>query len=87
MYILAGMLELGLVCNALIRPVSDRYFKDESQAQAAKSDVRVRPLQDASQSIGAGQFDLATASAWSVVAIPLLWGVWVTITKAVLLFS
>ncbi|MDB5461379.1 MAG: hypothetical protein JWO72_3120, partial [Caulobacteraceae bacterium] len=27
-----------------------------------------------------------TAAAWAVVVIPLVWGVWITLTKAAVLF-
>jgi hypothetical protein len=39
-----------------------------------------------SAGIGRGRFDAMTALAWAVVALPLLWGVWITLTKAATLF-
>jgi hypothetical protein len=39
-----------------------------------------------SAGIDRGRFDLVTLAAWAVVGLPLLWGVWVTLTKAATLF-
>ncbi|HWA59128.1 MAG TPA: OFA family MFS transporter [Gemmatimonadales bacterium] len=36
MYILAGLLVAGFVCNLLVRPVSDRYFMSESELAAVR---------------------------------------------------
>jgi hypothetical protein len=36
--------------------------------------------------IGGGRFNLASVLAWSAVGIPLLWGVWITLDKAMVLF-
>ena len=78
--ILAGLLVAGFLLNLLVKPVADRWHMTGQDA--------VVPLGVAGHSggIGRGRFDATTALAWAVVVIPLIWGVWVTLTKAAALF-
>ena len=87
MFILAGLLAIGFVCNWLITPVDpQRAMTPEQLEQTAP---KVAPAAAAAMSrpapeAGAGGLVIA---AWLVVWIPLGWGVWVTLQKAVLLFK
>ena len=83
LYILAGFLVIGFVCNLLIRPVADRWFMRE--ASAAGPSITTAPI-GASYGIGRGGFSIKALLAWSAVGIPLVWGIWVTLTKALVLF-
>ena len=40
-----------------------------------------------SSSIGPGGFSPAALVAWAAVGIPLLWGIWITLSKALVIFS
>jgi MFS family permease len=80
--ILAGLLIAGFVANLLVRPVSERW-------RMAHGDVVLKSgLVSAPQANGIdrGRFDAMTALAWAVVVLPLCWGVWITLTKAAILF-
>jgi len=88
MYVLAGLLVLGLVCNLLVRPVDPKYTM--TPAQLAQL--------DAEQHVSAAPVSVATARAapsplwlvalaWAAVGIPIAWGVWVTLQKAATLFG
>jgi MFS family permease len=88
MYILAGLLLIGLICNYLIKPLGDRWFmKPEEvaalQAQSANKDAST---QYGSFGIDRGHFDLKAALFWAVVVIPLGWGVWKTLLSASKIF-
>lgn len=87
MYILAGMLALGLVANALVRPVSPRWLMADSDAEPghARFDASDAP-QGGSFGIGRGGFDLTAALAWTMVGIPLLFGIWITLKKTASMF-
>jgi hypothetical protein len=89
MYVLAGMLLLGLLCNLMMRPVNPRHHMTE--AQSAKE--RVASLAHRSRSGMASDATSATASSgallvlvWVAVALPLAWGAWITLSKALVLF-
>ena len=87
MYILASFLLAGLVCNLLVRPVAERHFMSETELAAERA--RAHEAQaGASGDPSAAQRGnpLAVAAAWLAVALPLLWGIWMTVTKALPLF-
>ncbi|TNM65268.1 OFA family MFS transporter [Aliirhizobium smilacinae] len=88
MYILAAMLALGLIANALVRPLSDKWFmSDEEVASLQAKTAAASAGTTGSFGIGTGGFDLKAALAWAAVGIPLLWGVWVTIKSSLALFG
>jgi hypothetical protein len=88
MYILAGMLALGLIANLLVRPLESKWFmSDEVVAglQAKSAAASIGP--SGSFGIGKGGFDAKALLAWAVVGIPLLWGIWVTLKATFALFG
>jgi MFS family permease len=92
MFILAALLAIGFICNWLIKPVDPKY------AMTAQELERTAPKQPqpsatspsgahagaAAQAAGASGLVVAT---WAAVWIPLGWGIWVTLEKAILLFK
>lgn len=88
MYILAGMLVLGFICNLLVRPVAARWFMKDAEVAAlqAKSANANATVQYGSFGIGKGGFDGTALLAWAVVGLPLAWGVWITLSKSLALF-
>ncbi|MCC5777634.1 OFA family MFS transporter [Nitratireductor sp. B36] len=87
MYILAGMLLLGLVCNMLVKPLSEKWYMSEEEVarlQAKSAAADAGPT--GSFGIGKGGFDGKALAAWAVVGIPILWGVWITLQKTAALF-
>ncbi|MEZ0278121.1 OFA family MFS transporter [Methyloceanibacter sp.] len=87
-YVLAGLLVAGFVANLLIRPLHKKWFmsKDEVEALLA-ADRKAAERAKASATVGsAGGFDIRALLAWAAVGIPLAWGVWITLQKALVLF-
>jgi MFS family permease len=82
LYILAGMLVLGLICNLLVRPVAAKWFMDQ---------VEVVPIQaqdvENEGGVDTGHLTLIAVLAWAGVGIPIAWGVWITLSKSLLLFG
>jgi hypothetical protein len=89
MYVLAGLLAVGFVCNLLIQPVAKKHYM--TRAQLAELDA-------ASSTSGPVRVDARAAStrvtplwivagAWLAVGVPIGWGVWVTLLKAAVMFS
>lgn len=87
MYILAGMLVLGLLANALVKPLSSKWFmSDEEVASLQAKTAAASAGPTGSFGIGKGGFDGKAAFAWLVVGVPILWGVWMTLQKTAALF-
>ncbi len=87
MYILAGLLALGFICNALVRPVNPKYHAkaEEAQAEALAAKGPAVPA-PAANGDAVAISPVAVVLAWAAVWIPIGWGVWVTLQKAVVLF-
>jgi MFS family permease len=87
MYILVGMLVVGLICNALVRPLSDKWFmSDEEVAALQAKTAAAQAGHTGSFGIGRGGLDAKAALAWVAVGIPLVCGVWITLQKTAALF-
>lgn len=87
MYILAGMLAAGLVANALVKPLDAKWFMKEQEVARLQAASRAAAAKEGgSFGIGKGGFDTTAALAWAVVALPLAWGIWITLTKSLALF-
>ncbi|MCO4318642.1 OFA family MFS transporter [Phyllobacterium sp. 21LDTY02-6] len=87
MYILAGMLALGLIANLLVRPLADKWFMSDAEVAALQAKTKSAEAgASGSFGIGHGGLDAKAALAWAAVGIPILWGVWVTLQQAVILF-
>ncbi len=81
MYILVGMLAIGLVCNLLVRPVNARHFMTDAELAEEKRLAHDRAV---AAEVGPGSQDFHRTSpvlvwlAWAAVGIPLAWGVYRT---------
>ena len=90
MYVLAAMLLAGLFCNLLVRPVDARHYMSDEQLAAE----RIKAHEHAARPQSADARDVVPASgpsvllgiAWIAIAIPLAWGVWITLSKSLALF-
>jgi hypothetical protein len=86
---LAGMLVVGFIANLLVRPVADKWFMSDAELAEEKRLAHEKSVKDAGASVagnagGLGGFALV---AWAAVGIPLAWGVWQTVQKALKLFG
>jgi len=89
MYILCGMLVIGLICNFLVRPVSPKWYMSQEEVATlqAASTKNVAELRVGSFGIGKGGLDWKAAIFWAFVGIPLGWGVWITLQSAAKIFQ
>jgi len=83
MYVLAALLLLGLLCNALVRPVDHRHFLP---VEVVASPSTSPPTMEPAEAVGRGSAAVLLL-AWSAVGLTLAWGVWVTLAKAAVLFQ
>jgi len=90
MYILVGMLVIGLICNLLVRPVADKHFMTDEELAEEKRLAHDRSVAaDVGTGPGAGGTTPVAVVwlAWAAVGIPLAWGVYRTLLSAVKVFS
>jgi MFS family permease len=83
MYIMAGLLVVGLICNYLVRPVNPRFHMKADAGGATAV---------AAASVGAMSAPTSTSPmlvflAWALAGVPLLWGVYETLLNAMKLFK
>ena len=94
MYILAGLIVVGLICNALVRPIAAKYFMTDDRTGGREASWRMNATSTASCRSAAGHGGSAVATnpalvmmAWAAVGIPLAIGIWITLQKAAVLFK
>ncbi len=80
LYMLAGLLVLGAIANMLVRPVAPRWY----MPIAGREDSAATTGQASGN--GRGGLTLPAIIAWACVGVPLLWGIWVTLGKSIMLF-
>ena len=86
LYILAGMLALGFLCNLAIKPLDKKWFMSEEQLAALQPKVQAH-ADAAAQQIGAWRLDATVVLAWLAVSLPIAWGIWITMRTALVLFD
>ena len=91
MYILAALLVGGFLCNVLVRPVNPKWFMTDAELEAERKlahDAAAKAAVggNAAAVSGAGSNQTLVMLFWLFVGIPLAWGVWTTVTKALVLF-
>jgi MFS family permease len=88
LYIMVGLLFIGLVCNLLVRPVDPKYYMSEEQLarERALQQERREPVA-AAATAAAGAGGPLVALAWVAVGIPFLIGLYIALQKAAGLFG
>ena len=90
MYILTGMLVLGLVCNLMVRPLADKWFMTEAELAAEKRLAHERLTASEMVRTTGGHDAVHTgvvALGWAAVGIPLAWGVYRTLQSVAKFFN
>ena len=86
MMLLAGLLAMGFVCNALIRPVGPTDMEPEAAGVAPRPSLApVTSSPGAATAMRPVNLLLLTGF-WLFVTIPMGWGLWATIRQAAVLF-
>jgi MFS family permease len=87
MYVLAGMLVGGFICNLLIKPLADKWFMKPEEVAALQAKTASAGAAGGSFGIGRGGLDPKAALFWCFVGIPIAWGVWITLKNAIVIFQ
>lgn len=92
MYVLAGLVLVGVLLNTMIRPLADKHFMTDAELATEKKLARERDISATSGPRTGGGGTAASSPAvvvfaWLAVGIPLMFGIWVTLQKASVLFK
>jgi len=88
MYILVGMLVVGLICNLLVRPLDSKWFMTDSELayekqlaheRAVRSEVHRASVAAQGRTASADSGVFWVVFAWLAVGLPLAWGVYRTL--------
>jgi len=80
LYVMAGLLCVGLVANLLVRPLTARWFMTAPEL-AAVQNSGTATLDGESYGIGLGGFSAGVSMAWLCVLLPIAWGLYMTLSK------
>jgi len=90
MYVLVGLLVIGLICNALVRPVAAKWFMTDAELAAERKlahDAAIANAVGPARGNGGSPTPIVLVyAAWVAIAIPVAWGVWITLQKVAALF-
>jgi len=90
MYILVGMLVVGLICNLLVRPLADKWFMTPDELAEERRLAHDRAAAN-DAGIGTQTFHRSSTAlvvlAWAAVGIPLAWGVYRTLLSVLKFFT
>ncbi|CAM8640977.1 2A0111, oxalate/formate antiporter family transporter [Comamonadaceae bacterium] len=90
MYILVGMLVVGLICNLLVRPLDNKWFMTDAELAAEKKLAHERAAASEVGTSTGGADTIPTwvvAFAWAAVGLPLAWGVYRTLLSVAKFFA
>jgi MFS family permease len=86
LYIMAMLLLVGLICNLMLKPVAARFHMKPDAAAAPGPQVAVQ-VSGQSGTYAPTTNPVFVVLAWTLVGIPLLWGVYKTLLNAMKLFQ
>ncbi len=84
LYLLAGLLVIGLIANLLVRPVAHKWLMSDAEVTATQGASGPTATVSSSR---ASTLSPAAVLAWAAVGLPILWGVWITVEKVAALFN
>lgn len=86
LYIMAGLLLVGLICNLLVRPVHDTHFMDDNELAQERALQHDKTAGGAARTAARGEFGALGFVFWAAVGVPFLIGVWIALQKGLVLF-
>jgi len=85
MWVLAGLLLVGLACNLLIKPVDEKWFMTDDEAEAALRSGQIDGKPTTVQEFKPSH-PFRVGLAWILVLLPLGWGIYKTLANAIKFF-
>jgi MFS family permease len=85
LYIMAGLLAVGFICNLLVKPVDPKHYMSDEEMTAARAAAHQDDAAGA-DTAARGAFGVAGVLAWAAVGIPFAIGLYIALQKAAALF-
>jgi MFS family permease len=86
LYIMAGLLFCGLICNAFVTPVHDKHLMTEEEVARERALLKEDRVSGDAETAARGGFGIEGVLAWAAVGIPFLIGLYIALEKAEKLF-
>ncbi|WP_136067187.1 OFA family MFS transporter [Modicisalibacter radicis] len=86
LYIMAGLLFLGLICNLLVRPVNEEHHMSEDEVERERALQHDDSVSVSAETAARGRFGIGGVLAWLGVGVPFLIGLYIALAKAAALF-
>ncbi|GAA5139435.1 OFA family MFS transporter [Alloalcanivorax gelatiniphagus] len=86
LYIMAGLLFVGLICNALVRPVHEDHHMSDEEVARERTLQRDSGVAANAETAARGRFGVTGVLCWLGVGVPFLIGLYIAIAKAAALF-
>jgi MFS family permease len=88
-YVLASLLVAGFIANLMIRPLHKKWFMKDEEVEALQAEYAASTVTQKSQKPAELHSGLTMTAvlAYLAVGLPLAWGVWITLEKALILFQ
>jgi MFS family permease len=86
LYIMAGLLFVGLICNFLVRPVNEKAYMSDAELAHERSLQHEDVVAVNAETAARGAFGVAGVLAWLAVGIPFAIGLYIALQKAAALF-
>jgi MFS family permease len=89
MYVLATLLLLGFVCNFLVKPVAEKHYMTDAELEDERKLAHEKSIKLNGEKVESQQSEnhpLLVFVAWSLVAVPISYGIFSTLQKAWILF-
>ena len=87
LYILAGLLFVGLICNFLVKPVAEKFYMTDEELAAERRLAHETMSDPRAETAARGAFGASGVLAWLAVGIPFLIGLWIALQKGAVLFK
>jgi MFS family permease len=86
LYIMAFLLFCGLICNAYVRPVNEKYYMTDEELARERALQHDDVVAEDALTAARGSFGLRGLVAWLAVGVPFGIGLYIALQKAAALF-
>jgi MFS family permease len=82
LYIMAGLLFVGLLCNAMVSAVDPKHWMTDDEVARERALLQEDKVAANAATAARGEFGISGILAWAAVGIPFLIGLYIALSKA-----